>query len=242
MNLLCNFLNLLIYSPFYKYPIPEEYLEILRFSDGAYLYNAKIRSEQDPDLWYSSCSLCIYGLPLAPPTGNPEQPEPGDVRIEGLSRHEELPESWFKCGHYDSRDEVRHDIFTDSITGKTYFCIKNEKHIEKEWENLDQCLCEIFEMLRDTPSEYIVQFRDFQETEYPDEKHILSKTRVKKLFSYLRRQLKKEACDQTLRFTEQWIKENIPLKKQKAVMEELENMGGYCDCEVLGNCYGDYFE
>lgn len=28
--------------------------------------------------------------------------------------------------------------------------------------------------------------------------------------------------------------------KHDAVLTELEDMGGYCDCEVLANCYEDY--
>ena len=35
---------------------------------------------------------------------------------------------------------------------------------------------------------------------------------------------------------------NIPQDQQEAVLAEIEEMGGYCDCEVLMNCYEDYEE
>ena len=28
--------------------------------------------------------------------------------------------------------------------------------------------------------------------------------------------------------------------KHSAILNELEDMGGYCDCEVLRSCYEDY--
>lgn len=70
--------------------------------------------------------------------------------------------------------------------------------------------------------------------------YILSKENVQKLFAYLQEQVDACGCDNTLRFTEQWLKDNISAELYKSVIEEITGMGGYCDCEVLFNCYEDY--
>jgi hypothetical protein len=70
--------------------------------------------------------------------------------------------------------------------------------------------------------------------------YILSKEDVQKLFAYLEDQLDACGCDNTLRCTEQWLTDNISRELHESVMEEMTDMGGYCDCEVLFNCYEDY--
>ncbi len=69
--------------------------------------------------------------------------------------------------------------------------------------------------------------------------HILKKKDVKKLFDYLESELEKSPCDNTLKHTEKWVVENYE-KKASAVMQEIRDMGGFCDCEVIMNCYEDY--
>lgn len=73
-----------------------------------------------------------------------------------------------------------------------------------------------------------------------NKKYVLSKTRVRSLFRYLESQLSETPCDHTLHFTEQWLVKNIPQEKIKSVITEINEMGGYCDCEVLLNCYEKY--
>ena len=70
--------------------------------------------------------------------------------------------------------------------------------------------------------------------------YILSEENVQKLFAYLEEQLDACGCDHTLRHTEQWLKENISAELYENVIEEINDMGGYCDCELLLNCYKDY--
>ena len=41
-------------------------------------------------------------------------------------------------------------------------------------------------------------------------------------------------------FTQEWLDQNIDFMRHEAILTELEDMGGYCDCEVLLNCYEDY--
>lgn len=73
-----------------------------------------------------------------------------------------------------------------------------------------------------------------------NKKYVLSKTRATKLFHFLDKQLEEQACDNTLHFTRQWLSENVPQEKHNAILSEIEEMGGHCDCEVLMNCYEKY--
>lgn len=70
-------------------------------------------------------------------------------------------------------------------------------------------------------------------------KYILSKTQVKKLFTFLEKELGQEPCNHTMCHTEKWIKDNCK-GKEKDIIREMQEMGGYCDCEVLMNCYERY--
>ena len=73
-----------------------------------------------------------------------------------------------------------------------------------------------------------------------NKKYILSKAKTQKLFRYLETQLENTPCNHKLRYTEQWLKDNLPEEKVKSVIAEMNEMGGYCDCEVLLNCYEKY--
>lgn len=70
--------------------------------------------------------------------------------------------------------------------------------------------------------------------------YILTQESVQGLFEYLEAKLDNTGCDHTLCHTEQWIKDNIPQELIESVVTEITDMGGYCDCEVLFNCYEDY--
>lgn len=73
-----------------------------------------------------------------------------------------------------------------------------------------------------------------------NKKYILSKTKTQKLFRYLETQLGNAPCGHTLCYTEQWLIDNLPQEKVYSVIAEMKEMGGYCDCEVLLNCYEKY--
>ena len=70
--------------------------------------------------------------------------------------------------------------------------------------------------------------------------YILTEENVQELFEYLEEKLDHTGCDHTLCHTEQWLKEHIPQELMEGVATEITDMGGYCDCEVLLNCYEDY--
>lgn len=69
---------------------------------------------------------------------------------------------------------------------------------------------------------------------------VLKRDQVEQLFTYVSGRLGKTNCDHTMRFTELWLKETLPPDIYEAAIEEIQSMGGYCDCEVLMNCYEDY--
>jgi hypothetical protein len=72
------------------------------------------------------------------------------------------------------------------------------------------------------------------------ENYLLSLEQVASLFDYLDEKLEEDGCDNTLRYTKEWLAMHLPEDQHEAILAEMEEMGGYCDCEVLFNCYEDY--
>ena len=70
--------------------------------------------------------------------------------------------------------------------------------------------------------------------------YMLTEEKVKELFEYLEEKLDDTGCDHTLHHTEQWLKDNVPEEIVEKTITEMTDMGGYCDCEVLLNCYEEY--
>ena len=68
-------------------------------------------------------------------------------------------------------------------------------------------------------------------------KSVLSPEEERSLFEYLIPTLNSTPCDGTMRHTERWLKEHIPPEKVDWVLEEIEKMGGFCDCEVIFTAY-----
>ena len=72
-------------------------------------------------------------------------------------------------------------------------------------------------------------------------KYLLKKRDAKSLFGYISKQLSKADCDHTLRHTEAWLAkkyEDESIRRQ--ALDEIREDGGYCDCEVILNCYERY--
>ena len=80
--------------------------------------------------------------------------------------------------------------------------------------------------------------KEWKEAQCKD--YILTEENVQKLFEYLEDKLEDTGCCHTLCHTEQWLKYNIPQELIEGAVAEITDMGGYCDCEVLLNCYEDY--
>ena len=72
--------------------------------------------------------------------------------------------------------------------------------------------------------------------------YLLCLEQVASLFEYLESQLEETGCDHSRRHTRQWLALHIPQEQHEAILTEIADMGGYCDCEVLMNCYEDYEE
>lgn len=73
-------------------------------------------------------------------------------------------------------------------------------------------------------------------------KRVLNKLQVNRMIAYVEDQLEKQSCNGTLRFTKEWLNKNLSQDQHEVVIKELEEMGGYCDCEVIANCYEEYLE
>lgn len=139
----------------YKNPFPKELIEFYKYSNGATLYIVKINTIKHA---FAYSLFSIDGLPLTSPYSRPQdEEEPFDIRVEDLARHKDIPKTWLKCGRYSKVNDLRTpiDIFIDTLTGRVYSCIKNEKDIVDKWDNLDECFCSIFEELIDSKPEYM---------------------------------------------------------------------------------------
>ena len=69
-------------------------------------------------------------------------------------------------------------------------------------------------------------------------RYLLTRDDVESLFGFLEASLKSHGCDNSLKHTKQWLSDNH--KNEEDIINELREMGGFCDCEVLLNCYEDY--
>ena len=70
--------------------------------------------------------------------------------------------------------------------------------------------------------------------------HILTADQVYELFQFLDFHLRDEGCDHTRRFTQEWLAANVDPSLHEDILIEMEDMGGFCDCEIALNCYEDY--
>lgn len=70
--------------------------------------------------------------------------------------------------------------------------------------------------------------------------YILSKNQAEDLLGYLEEQLDITPCDTTMYFTMKWLEDHLPQEQIQSLLSEIREMGGYCDCEVLLNCYESY--
>lgn len=140
----------------YKYTFPPEYIEFLRYANGANLLNVKIIAPKGIE--FAGGLLTIFGLPRLPTSVRAqEMEEPFDMRIEGLGNHLDIPKYWLKCGTYNIRDNDTSkdaDIFIDTKDGKVYSCYRKKSEVINQWECLDECLCDLFDSLSTAPQEY----------------------------------------------------------------------------------------
>lgn len=70
---------------------------------------------------------------------------------------------------------------------------------------------------------------------------LLTRAQVEELFEYVEVRVDERGCDHSRTHTRTWLLNHVP-EKVEEVLAEIAEMGGYCDCEVLMNCYEDYFD
>ena len=68
----------------------------------------------------------------------------------------------------------------------------------------------------------------------------LKKEEAESLMLYVDGCIAEDGCDHTTRFAEKWLNEHISPDRHEKIRAEIEDMGGYCDCEVVCNCYEEY--
>ena len=142
----------------YVYKFPQMYIDFLKYSNGANLCTAKmwhtIKKKRIP---VACCLFSIFGLPRTEPYSRPpEMEEPYDMRIEDLGRHDDIPNTWLKCGTYTRNYDFHSssDIFIDTKDEKVYACIKNQNTIVDTWSNLYECFCSVCHSFDHMKDEY----------------------------------------------------------------------------------------
>lgn len=138
----------------YENKFPSEYIEFLKYSNGANLCSVKLNT---PKFSFAEVLLVVFGLPFTPPFGRPlDMEEPFDLRVEDFGRHKEIPKTWLKCGTFikDYNFRVTNDIFIDTKSNQVFACEKNQKDIIDRWNSLDDCLCSIYQSFNDMQIEY----------------------------------------------------------------------------------------
>ena len=71
--------------------------------------------------------------------------------------------------------------------------------------------------------------------------YILTQEQAQELKHYISCQMRNVAdCDGTFKYTRQWLEKNMPVEQHEAIIEEIQHDGGFCDCEVVINCYQDF--
>ena len=151
-----EYVNEYLIAHFSNLDFPKEYIDLLKFSNGANLFGIKIVAGK---FSFANYMFVILGLPLTPPFERSlDMEEPYDIRVENLARHKMIPKNWIKCAIWNEIKNLGNDeptdIFIDTITHKVFACKKNQCDILYEWNSLDECFCSIVESFKDLQNEY----------------------------------------------------------------------------------------
>lgn len=145
----------------YSGTVPDEYISLLQFCNGATLFN--IRMCMNDDISFATALLTILGLPYHPPMARAEdEEEPHDISIEDLCRHPGISSSWLKFGIYHDVTDLESDpidLFVDTQSGHVFGCRRNTTSICEQWDSIDESLCVLFdrfyEVDLDKPVSYV---------------------------------------------------------------------------------------
>lgn len=140
----------------YVHEFPEEYIKLLKYSNGANLCTIEIQIGKNK---LAHSMLVIYGLPKTSPYERADDmEEPFDLRVEDLARHPNISNQWLKCGSFIKEENLYADIdiFIDTQSGRIYACEKNKEEILEQWGSLDECLCSLLALLQDRKQVYVL--------------------------------------------------------------------------------------
>ncbi len=143
-------------SAAYKNKLPNEYVELLKYTNGMALFMFKIqtttqikkgRKTEEKVLEFAGTNLSVFGLPRTQPFGRAlDMEEPYDVRIEDLRRHDSIPDSWLQVGRYVFKHSMGGEasIYIDCDTQKVYATLLDDFEVIEGWDSFDTCLCDLF--------------------------------------------------------------------------------------------------
>ena len=132
----------------YRGEFPKELLAVYETANGFTLFFAARKIGR-----YSVPVACfdVYGVPTDANAVDALQPY--HIRVEDLGRPDETPKSWLKFGSYRLPDADRTEwrLFVDTGNSRVYAVDADVKDctIAAQWENIDACLCELFDRLQD---------------------------------------------------------------------------------------------
>lgn len=131
----------------YKQNVPDDLLTLYKTMNGGDLFWTT-RTIKGTKLQIPVCMFSIYGIPFANSSGNLQ---PFNISLEDLNRPAHTPTNWLKFGAYYEPNNFsnKRDLFIDTDVGGVYSVDRGncECYVLKEWESIDQCLCEVFAQL-----------------------------------------------------------------------------------------------
>lgn len=140
----------------YKNVFPENYILFLNKFNGMALFRVKITVA--PNIAFEHARLLLFGLPLKTYSERTvDEDEPFDIRVQDqLDRHKEIPNHWLKIGQYNKNieTELTYDIYIDTDSGKIYLSEYKKYKVDYTWDDLDKCLCDLFDSLTLTKWDY----------------------------------------------------------------------------------------
>jgi len=131
----------------YRGAFPEELLQIYGITNGCTLF---LTSRKIGRISIPASQLNLYGVPQN--QNAVDALEPYHIRIEDLGRPGKTPKTWLKFGSYSpvNADHSEWRLFVDTKDKRVYAVDAEAKTcaIESQWENMDICLCDLFDRLQ----------------------------------------------------------------------------------------------
>lgn len=124
---------------------PDELIEIYNTANGMDLFWERINFE-DTDIVIAQQKISVFGVPQ---NNDRRQIEPLNIVLEDIDRIGQYPEAWLKFGSASdiSGNQVssEYDLFVDTKHGSVYMIEKISNVEVGKWQNIDKCLCELFD-------------------------------------------------------------------------------------------------